>query len=312
MKKDDIQRVCVIGAGLMGYGIAVEYARFGYDVNIHNTKAESSRTAMRQAREALDLMAETALISTDQADAAFMKIHPFTDIEQAADGSDFVIESVLEIMDLKKEVFALLDRICPPPTILATNTSGFLVTDIAKAAVHPERVIATHYFQPPHFIPLVEVVPGEKTDPAVVDVTCSLLKGLRKKVALINVELPNFVGNRIQSMIGMEVQSLVDQGVCSPETIDDIISFGFGRRLAYTGFFKRLDLIGLDFIETFYKERGIEPWKPIADRVKNGDLGMKTGKGFYEWPGESAEALHRRLNTELIRLMKMDMEEGRI
>jgi 3-hydroxybutyryl-CoA dehydrogenase len=158
----------------------------------------------------------------------------------------------------------------------------------------------------------VEVAPGEKTDPELLQITADLLRGLRKKVALIEVEMPRFVGNRIQGAIGREIQSLIDLGVCTPETIDNVISYGFGRRMAYTGYFKRLDLIGLDFMYTAAKGRGIEPWKPVAERVERGDLGMKSGKGFYDWPGDTAAQLHRKLNTELIRLMKKDMEEGNI
>ncbi len=312
MQEDSIKRVAVIGAGLMGFGVAVEFARFGYQVSLYNRKEESSKQAMERASEALDLMVETELITRDEAKAAHKRLKPTTDMEEAASGADFVHESVAEILPLKQEVFAKLDEICPPPAILATNTSGFLVTDIASATKHPERVVATHYFQPPHFVPLVEVVAGEKTDREVVEVTARLLRGLRKKVAIIDIELPGFIANRIQGAIGREIQSLVDKGVCSPEMIDDIISFGFGRRMAYTGYFKRMDSIGLDFSYRVAKGRGLEPWKSIAERVERGELGMKSGKGFYDWPGDTAKQFLSRFNTELIRLMKQDMEAGLI
>jgi 3-hydroxybutyryl-CoA dehydrogenase len=312
MKEEGIERVAVIGAGLMGFGVATEFARFGYQVSIYNTREESSKRAMEQAREALDLMVETELITAKEAEAAYARLCPTTDITDAARGADFVHESVSELLSLKQEVFARLDEICPPPVILATNTSGFRVTDIASATKHPERVVATHYFQPPHFVPLVEVVGGEKTDRRVVEKAARLLRGMRKKAVIIDIELPAFVGNRIQGAIGREVQSLVDQGVCTPEMIDDIMSFGFGRRITYTGYFKRMDLIGLDFSYNAAKGRGLEPWKPIAERVERGEIGMESGKGFYDWPGDSAKQLHRWLNTELIRLMKHDMEAGLI
>lgn len=312
MEVEDIKQVAVIGAGLMGFGIAVEYARFGYNVAIYNTSEASSNKALDLSRETLDLMIETDFITTEDARAAMIRMTPFTDIEAAAAGADFVVESVLESLDLKQEVFATLDKVCPPPVILATNTSNYRVTDIATSVKHPERVVATHYFQPPHFVPLVEVVAGEKTDPKVIDVTAELLRILRKRVAVINVDLPAFAGNRIQRAIRREVKSLVDKGVCSPETIDDVISYGFGRRMAYTSIFKRWDLIGLDFFYMSSKRRGIEPWGPLAERVERGDLGMKSGKGFYDWTDESVKATHRRLNTELIRLMKQDMDAGDI
>ena len=128
----------------------------------------------------------------------------------------------------------------------------------------------------------------------------------------MDIELSGFAGNRIQRAIGGEAQSLVDQGVATPQMIDDIISFGFGRRMAYTGYFKRLDLIGLDFIYTAVKERGEQPWGPIAERVGRGELGVKSGRGFYDWPGDAAKQLHRKVNKELIRLMQQDMANGAI
>ncbi len=312
MKDKSIERVAVIGAGLMGFGVATEFARFGYQVSIYNTKEETSKQAMTNIGDALDLMVETELITSDEAKDTYGRVHPTTDLEDAAEGADFVHESVPELLKLKQETCARLDDICPPPVILATNTSGFRVTDIATATKHPERVVATHYFQPPHFVPMVEVAGGEKTDRAVVEKTAQLQRGMRKRVAVIDVELPGFIGNRIQGAIGREIHSLADQGVASPEMIDDVISFGFGRRMAYTGYFKRMDLIGLDFGYTAAKGRGLEPWKLIAERVERGELGMKSGKGFYAWPGDTAKQLHRRLNTELIRLMKQDMEAGLI
>ena len=312
MKEEGIERVAVIGAGLMGFGIGVEFARFGYPVSLHNTKEATSKQAMERSKETLDLMVETELLTAEEAKATYERLSFTTDIEDAASGADYVIESVMEQLPLKQEVFAKLDEVCPPPAILTTNTSGLLVTDIASVAKHPERIVATHYFQPPHLVPLVEVVGGEKTDRDVVERTARILRGLRKKAVIIDIELPAFAGNRIQGAIRREIESLVDKGACTPSMIDDIISFGFGRRMAYTGYFKRLDLIGLDFFYTAAKGQGRELWGPIAERVERGELGMKSGKGFYEWPGDTAKQLHRRMNMELIRLMKQDMEEGRI
>ena len=312
MKEENIKRVAVIGAGLMGLGIGVEFARFGYQVSLYNTKGTTSKKAMERAREDLDLMVETELVTSNEAKATYDRLRPTTDLGDAALGADYVIESLPELLPLKQEIFAKLDEACPPPAILATNTSGLMVTDIASVAKHPERILATHYFQPPHFVPLVEVVGGQKTDQGVVELVARVLRGLRKKVVVIDIELPGFAGNIIQRAIGREIQALVDQGVGTPQMIDDIISFGFGRRMAYTGYFKRLDLIGLDFIYKMAKGRGEEPWGPIAERVERGELGMKSGQGFYDWSGGAALRLQRRANMELIRLMKQDMADGAI
>ncbi len=312
MKEASIARVAVIGAGLMGLGIGIEFARFGYQVSLYNTTEASSKKAMERAGEDLDLMVETQLATSDEAKAAYQRLRPTIDLDDAVSGADYVIESILELLPLKQEIFARLDEICPPSVILATNTSGLRVSDIASVAKHPERILATHYFQPPHFIPLVEVVGGEKTDPGTVELVAEVLRGLRKKVVVINIELPGFAGNRIQGAIAREIRSLVDQGVCTPTMIDDIISFGFGRRMGYSAYFKRLDLVGLDFSTTTAKGRGQEPWGILAERVERGELGMKSGKGFYDWPGDTAKQFHRQYNLELIRLMKRDMDEGLI
>jgi 3-hydroxybutyryl-CoA dehydrogenase len=313
MKQQGIERVAVIGAGLMGFGIAVEYARFGYQVNMFNTREESSRNALKQAREALDLMAETELITRKEADAAYRRLYPTTNIEVAVKNADFICESVSENLTLKREIFSKLDKICPSTTILATNTSGLRVTDItADAKLHPERIVATHYYQPAHFVPLVEVMPGEKTAQETVEKAALILRGMHKRVIVMKKEYPGYIGNRIQSALGREIISLVDQGIATPEMIDEAVSFGFGRRMTYTGYFKRMDLIGLDFGYNSAKERGRQIWQPIAEHVERGELGMKTGKGFYDWPGDSAMELHRWQNTELIRMIKHDIEKGLI
>ena len=311
-KEEGIEKVAVIGAGLMGLGIGVEFARFGYPVSLYNTREASSQDARERAIEDLDLMAETGLISKDEAKAAFDRCTFTTDLEEAATGADYVVESVLEMLSLKHEVFTQLDRICPPPAILTTNTSAIRVTEIATVAKNPERIVIAHYFQPPHFVPLVEVVAGEKTDPEVVDKTARILRGLRKKVVVLPIELPGFAGNRIQGAIAREVRSLVDQGVCTPEMVDDIIQFGFGRRMAYTGYFKRSDLIGLDFGSRGRETRREGMWKPVAEHLERGELGMKSGRGFYDWSGDKAKNFLRDYNTELIRLMKRDMDAGLI
>ena len=312
MKEKSIENVAIIGAGLMGFGIGLEFARFGYQVSLYNTSPASSQKTMERIRADLNLMAEAQLLTSAEAKATLGRIRPTTDIAEAASGADYVVESVSETLPLKQEIFAKLDEICPPPVILTTNTSGLLVTDIAANVKHPERILAAHYFMPPHMVPLVEVAGGQKTDRALVERTAAILRGLRKKVVVIDIEIPRFIGNRLQVVLSAEIESLVDQGVCTPSMADDVISFGFGRRLAYVGVFKRLDMIGLDFTYILQTGWGIEPWKPVADHYKKGEYGMKTGKGFYDWPGDTAAKLEKRFKTELIRLMKQDMEAGEI
>ncbi|MFC2033774.1 3-hydroxyacyl-CoA dehydrogenase family protein [Chloroflexota bacterium] len=312
MKETSINNIAVIGAGLMGYGIGLEFARFGYQVNLYNTSQASSEIAMKRSREDLDIMIQAQLLTTEEADTAYSRLHSTTNIAEAASNADYIVESVLEVLPLKQEIFAKLDEICPPTTILATNTSGLKVTDIAAKAKHPERILATHYFHPAHCMPLVEVMGGEKTDKQVVDIACKVLRILRKKVVVINTDLPKYIGSRLQDWLFADIKNLVDQGIATPAMIDDAISYGFGRRMAYVAFFKRWDMIGIDFIHTIMNSWGQEPWKPVAEHFEKGELGMKTGKGFYDWPDDSAEQFQKQLKTELLRLMKIDMENGDI
>jgi len=300
-----VQNVAIIGAGLMGFGIGVEYARFGYNVSFYNTKKATSEEAMKRAKEALDLMVKTRLITREMAKATYNRIRPTIDIADATSRVDLAVESVLEDLPLKQDIFAKLDEICPPTVILCTDTSGLRVTDIALKAKHQERILATHYTQPPHFVPMVEVVSGEKTDPALVPFVADMLRKMHKKVIAIGKDSPLFIQNRIQGAIARECRSLVDEGLGTPEVIDNVITFGFGRRMGYTGYFKRQDLIGL-------KLRGSQTWKPIVEHVERGELGMETGRGFYEWPKEKKDKFLEWYHTELIRLMKQDMERGDI
>jgi len=307
-----VQNVAIIGAGLMGFGIGVEYARFGYNVNFYNTNKASSEGAMQRAKEALDTMVRTKLISRADAKATYARIRPTIDIADAVKGADLVVESVVEDLGLKQDIIAKLDGICPPRVILCTDTSSLRVTDIASKAKHQERILATHYTQPPHFAPMVEVVAGEKTEPTLVPVVAGILRKMHKKVIIPNKDSRQFIQNRIQNAIAQECQKLVDEGLGSPQIVDDAIMFGFGRRMRYTGYFKRLDLVGLDHTAYGAKARGSQLWKPLAEHVERREFGMKNGKGFYDWPEETRKAFLEWYHSELIRLMKQDIERGDI
>jgi 3-hydroxybutyryl-CoA dehydrogenase len=256
-------------------------------------------------------MVKTRLLTRSAANAAGKRLTYYTDIKETVRGADLVVESVLENQPLKQAIFAELDAICPPPVLLCTNTSSLRVTEIAARAKHPERILATHYTQPPHFAPLVEVVAGDKTDPAIVPGVVEMLRKMHKMVVVCK-DTPRFLQNRIQRAIGQECQAMVDEGLATPEMIDNVICYGFGRRMGYTGYFKRLDLIGLDFASGLDKAKGLQPWGPIAEHVARGETGMASGKGFYDWPPEKREQFLLWYHTELIRLMQQNIAQGDI
>jgi 3-hydroxybutyryl-CoA dehydrogenase len=307
-----VQNIAIIGAGLMGFGIGTEYARFGYNVSFYNTNAKSSQQAMERTKEALDTMVKNNLIKRIEADAAQKRIRPTTDMADAIKGADMAVESALEDLVFKQKLFVELDSLLPPPVILATNTSSLRVTDITARVKHPERTLTTHYIQPPHFTPLVEVVAGEKTDPAVVEQVAGMLRQMHKMVIFPHKDSPQCIHNRIQNAIMRECIKLLDEGLGTPQEIDKAIMYGLGRRMRFTAFFKRLDLVGLDHTVFNNRARNIPVWAALAEHVDNGEYGMKNGKGFYDWPPEQLKAFEEWYHAELIRFAKQDIENGEI
>jgi 3-hydroxybutyryl-CoA dehydrogenase len=316
MSEKKIERVAIVGSGMMGTSIGVEFARFGYPVAFYDLNDEILKKSMQSAREDFDLMVEAELIPAGMAEAALGRIRTTTDLADAVSGADHVIEAVPEDLRLKQTIFAQLDELCPAHVSLATNASGLRVDDCAAwAKKHPERILITHYWQPAAFIPLVEVIGGKRTAPAVLERVTTLLRGLRKKVVVQPLEMPTAPagwGNTLQWAINEASRKMVDEKGCSPQVVDDLMRFGFGRRLTYTAHYIRYDLLGLDFFYNTARLQGQQPWPPVKERVDRGELGMKSGKGFYDWPGNTAKQFVRNFNLELIRLMKIDMEKGDI
>jgi 3-hydroxybutyryl-CoA dehydrogenase len=316
MSERMIKRVAIIGAGQMGSGIGAEFARFGYQVALQARHDETLKHSIESIREDLGLMVETELISADEAKAALSRIRTTKDMADAVKDAGHVVESVPENLPQKQQVFAQLDELCPPEVTLATNSSALRADDCAaQAKHHPERILITHYWYPAPFIPLVEVIGGKRTDPTILERIAKLLQSMHKKVVLQKLELPTGPagwGNALQHPMEDNARKLVDEKGCEPRVVDDLIRFGFGRRLPFTAIFLRYDMIGLDFFYNAAKARGAEVWKPFKDRVERGETGMKSGKGFYDWPGDSAKQYLRHFNRELIHLMKQDMERGDI
>ena len=311
MIEKEIKHVAIIGAGKMGSGIGVEFARFGYKVALQDMHEDALVVAMQNIREYLDLMVETELITFAEAEKALGRVRTTRTIADAVRDADHVVEAVPEDLALKQKVFAELDELCPPDVTLATNSSTKKAEDCAaRVKNHPERILITHYWHPAPFIPLVEVIGWEKTDPEILERTVRLLRGIRKRVVLQKLELPNGPagwGNALQQPMEAVARKLIDETGCDPHVVDDMIRFGLGRRLPLGGIFLRYDIIGLDFFYNAAKARGEEAWTPIKERVENGHTGVKSGKGFYDWSGDSAKQFLRQYNLGLINMMKQDM-----
>lgn len=310
MVNSHIRNVSVIGAGLMGHGIAIEFALAGYDVRLHSRSEQSLDRARRMIEDSLERLRDFGSISREQAESAPARIRMSTDLAEMVEDADLVIESIYEDMDAKSEIFRQLDKLCPDRTILASNTSSLLPSRLAAATTRQDKVINAHFLNPALFVPLVEVVPTAQTSEETTSVVMELLTSLGKQPLLMKREVPGFVVNRLQMALLREALWLVENGVASVEDVDKAISAGLGRRWATTGVIQVLEAAGWDIIsrvasDVFPQLSNSDDPSLLHDMVERGYNGLKAGKGFYEWTPEKAEELRRRIAKGLVEIDKL-------
>ncbi|MFP2929780.1 3-hydroxyacyl-CoA dehydrogenase family protein [Pyxidicoccus sp. 3LG] len=312
MEHKRLMRIGVVGGGAMGCGIALELAIAGRRVVLFNTRADSSERARVKLERDAALLVETGLLSSERASAALGRIRRTTVLTEAAVDQDLVIESVPEDLALKQEVFRELDRLASPDTLLASNTTALSVTAIARDCARPERVLSAHYYLPAHLVPLVDVIPGEKTSPEAVEHVRRFLEELGKSPVVFAKDVPGSVGPRLQQALIGEAIRLVQEGVATPEMVDRVLTQGIGRRLGASGVFDRLDLAGLDLVTAILRNSG-RPVPPVlAQKVERGELGLKTGQGFYTWTPDATAAFEERVARHLITQLSEDRAAGRL
>ncbi len=311
-KIDNIKNIAVIGAGLMGHGIAQEFACAGYRVYLHDITEEQLNIARVQIGKNLTLLAENAVIEEISISATLQRIHTTTDLTAAAKTADFVVEAVSENLPLKQQIFEELDSLCQPHTILASNTTALMPSQIGVNTKRTDRILNTHYFNPPYLIPLVELIRSPDTSDETVSVTFDLLTAIGKTPAIIDKEALGFVGPRLQAALIREAFAIVEQGIASAETVDLVVRNSFGRRLSVAGPFEVFELAGWDLVlaafEELYKDLNSSPdINPLLrEMVESGKLGVKSGEGFYQWTDERQQALRNRMSQALIRAIQHD------
>ena len=309
-------RAAVIGAGTMGHGIAQVFAQAGYDVKLFDISEEALKGALTRIEANLAFFVESGVLTTEESEDALSRIEPSLDLEDAVRDVEFVTEAVPEEMELKQKVFARLDANTPSHAILASNTSGLSITEIARRAERPERVIGTNWWNPPHITPLVEMMRGEKTSDETVQRTRETLSGIGKKPILILKPIQGFVGNRLQIALLREALSLLENGVASAEDIDTAASYGPGFRYPILGPFKTADFGGLDIFyhlaRDLYRELDCskEPQRVLARLVEGGRLGFKTGEGFYTYRDKDPEELLRERDRRLLEILRTTLKES--
>jgi 3-hydroxybutyryl-CoA dehydrogenase len=290
-------KIGVIGGGLMGHGIAYLLAVAGHHIKVFEPKADI-RASMPQRLRAI-----TALLDDDP--VMLNKIEVFDTLPAAVQGTQFVFEAAPEKLPLKQKLFAEMETVVAPDTILASNSSAIRSTEIGRHLKHRQRVIGTHFWNPPHLVPLVEVIQNEKTSDDVVARTIALLRDAGKTAVHVRRDVPGFVGNRLQHAMKREAIALVAAGVCDAETVDTVVKAGFGARTAVLGPLEQADLVGLDLnldiAEVLYADldRTAGPHQFLRDKVAAGKLGMKSGEGMRRWTPEQADAVRTRLSRFL-------------
>jgi 3-hydroxybutyryl-CoA dehydrogenase len=291
MAIDEIKRICAVGAGTMGHQIALQCATHNYDVHLVDVNKEVLGNAREKIREILEERVNRGEISSDSMEKALSKISYTTDLEKAAGDADFVIEAVYEDVEVKRNVFNRLDRICPSPTILATNSSSIRCSLIADATKRPEKVLNMHFLNPLWVRPLVEVMGSSSTSEESIETTVQLGQRIGLTPVTVNGEVTGYIFNRLWRAIKKTSLHLVDKGYASFEDVDRAFMIGIP---APFGPFMGMDTVGLDVIlaieEQWYRESGDESDKPpkiLVEKVKKGELGVKTGKGFYQYPNPS-------------------------
>jgi 3-hydroxybutyryl-CoA dehydrogenase len=290
-------RIAVIGAGLMGHGIAQVFALAGHDVTITDSVTANLDTVKtRIAANLRDLGDDTR---------ALERVRPLPDLAEAVREADFVVEAILEDLPLKQKLFDQIERYVRPGTILASNTSVIPITEIMQGLHDRSRALGTHWWNPPFLVPLVEVIGTQWTSPAAIDWTMRLHAGAGKQPAHVKKDVPGFIGNRLQHALWREAIALVEHGICDAETVDAVIKAAFGRRLAVLGPLENADLVGTDLTLAIHNtvlpaidsRPAASPY--LQNLVSQGKLGFKSGEGFRKWTPEQQAALRAKVLQHL-------------
>ena len=302
------ERIAIIGAGLMGHGIAQIFAFHGHPVSLVDDNQDALDSAKRRVHANLTNMAEHGVKFGAGVEEILDRIEVTVDMAIACEGSDFVFEAVFEDLELKQRIFADLDHLCPPETILCSNTSVISITEIADKAEHRERIVGTHFWNPPYLIPLVEVVRAEKTTEWCTTTTYDLLARVGKHPVHVHKDVPGFVGNRLQHALWREAFAIIDEGICDPATVDEVIRNGFGLRLPILGPVETADMVGLDLTLAIhdyilkYINADPTPSSTLQAKVAAGELGFKSGSGFLAWSQAEIVESRQRLANYLIKV----------
>lgn len=314
MGVDKIRQIAVIGAGIMGHGIAQTFLMGGYPVYLYDLKGEILTAARSHIEKSLKKFSAAGLLREDEIEPALSRLAVTTDLKTAVAGSDFVIEAAPEDLELKQNLFLQLETLCPPDAILASNSSSLTITDIGRKVKNKRRLLIAHYFNPPHLVPTVELVKGEGTSDETLDTVYELMEKVRKVPVKIFKEVPGFLVNRIQMALAREVLDLYEQGVASAEDIDKAVKGSIGFRLASIGPLLTMDLGGINLWLKVYEylvkeiQSSTASPEPLKRLASQGHDGIKSGKGFYDYNVDFSsgdlDQIAQKRDSEFLRRLK--------
>ena len=309
MTNEDVKKLLIVGAGTMGHGIAQVFAQGGYQVSLFSRTQKTLDRASSLIQASLNTLVEGELLEESQIPAIISRIEFTSSLEESAKDADIAIETVSEDAELKKKIFIELDKYCPQRTILASNTTALNIFDLVETS-RPEKVLICHWYTPPQLIPLVDVVKGPDTDNSDIEVVIQMLKKLGKKPMLMNKFVPGYLIPRLQMALQREAFYLLDNEYLTPQALDEAAKTGLALRMIVLGLVQRIDFGGLDITVKGLQNPRVQSqltpldYKPkkILKLVEQEHLGIKTGRGFYDYEGRSeTEVCHVRD----IRLMKI-------
>ena len=308
---EDIRKILVVGAGTMGHGIAQSFAQEGYDVSLFSRSEQTLDRAKALIKSSLDTLAQEGMIDRKQIPAIIARIKMTRSLEEGARHADIAFETVVENREAKIEVFNQLDKLCPSKTLLASNTTSLNVFDFIKTS-RPGNVLIAHWYTPPQIIPLVDVVKGPETSEDSIQVMLALLKKIGKTPLYLRKFISGYLISRWQIANLRDILYLIDNDIVTPEELDMAAKAGWAIRMMVLGLIQRMDFGGLDLsvksLDNPYVRSQMTPldYKPVKiyELVKQGHLGVKTGKGFYDYKGKSEAELCQERDVKLIRILK--------
>ena len=307
MKAEEINHVALLGAGMIGHGLALHFAKAGYQVSLYSRTQQTLDKAIENIKSNLSSLLQSQASIVDEIDKIISRIKTTRNLNEAISKAPIIIESVAENLKIKQDLFKELDQICPKDIILATNTSVISITEIASKAKNRNRIVGAHFWFPPYLIPLVEVVKGKDTSDETMEITYQFMKEAGKYPIKCLKDVPGFVANRLQHALWREAISIVEHGIADAATVDDAIKQSFGIRIAVLGPIENADMVGLDLTLAIHNtvlkdlEASPSPSPLLRDKVKKGELGFKSGKGFYDsWTPERVKRTRENLMKYLI------------